>query len=286
MYANSAHLQGDRKVLVDNREPLLVSSCGTYRLKTRPQFETNRPKGRPDYQILYVASGSATFFFEGQPRRLQAGSAVLYRPGESQRYIYRAEDKPRVYWLHFTGREAAERLKLHGLWGKQSFYVGTSAQFSELFDAVIRELQLCRPLYRQLLPDLLEQLFLLLHRQLLEAPNPGRTVEGEIWEAVNYFQKHYDRPIVVADYAKTHHMSSAWFIHEFKRRTGLPPMRYILNLRLSNARALLAETDYAIGEVAAIVGFSDPLYFSRLFKKHFSLSPNEYRKASKEPEAG
>lgn len=278
MYANSAYLQDRHGAVVDDRESLLVTSCGTYRLKTRPLFETDRPKGRPDYQLLYVASGVATFFFNGQAHRLPAGNAVLYRPGESQHYIYRAEDKPQVYWLHFTGRDAAERLKQHGLWEKQSFYVGASSQFSELFDTVIRELQLCRPLFRQLLTGLLEQLLLLLHRQLLEAPNPGRTVEGEIWEAVNYFQRHYARPIVVADYAKAHNMSSAWFIHEFKRRTGLPPMRYILNLRLSNARALLAETDYAISEIAAIVGFSDPLYFSRLFKRHFGHSPTQYQK--------
>lgn len=278
MYANCAYLNGHQNPVVDDRVPLLVSSCGTYRLKTRSHFETNRPKGRPDYQLLYVATGAATFYFEGHSRLLGAGSVALYRPGESQRYVYRAEDKPQVYWLHFTGRDAAQLLKHHGLWETQCFYAGAVTQFSGLFDTIIQELQLCRPLYRNLLPSLLEQLLLLLHRQLLEAPTPGKSVEEEIREALAHFQKNYNQPIVVSEYAKAHHMSSAWFIHEFKRYTDQPPMQYILNLRLNNARSLLTETTYTVSEIAAIVGFSDPLYFSRLFKKHFGYPPSRQQK--------
>lgn len=277
MYANSARFFKQYGPVVDIREPLLVTSCGTYRLETQLQFETNRPKGRPDYQILYVAAGTATFFFDGHPHSLCAGTAVIYRPGEAQRYIYRAEDRSHVYWLHFTGWDAENQLKLHSLWDKQSFFVGATDQFPALFETIIRELQSSRPLCRQLLTNLLEQIFLLFHRQLLDAPTPGRTVEREIWDAISYFQKNYDQPIVVADYARAHNMTSAWFIHEFKRRTGMPPMRYILTLRLNNAQALLVQTSYTVAEIASIVGFSDPLYFSRLFKRHFGISPRQAR---------
>lgn len=277
MYANSARFFKQPGPVVDNREALLVTSCGTYRLKTRPRFETNRPKGRPDFQILYVASGTATFFFDGQPHSLCAGTAVLYRPGESQRYIYQAKEHTHVYWLHFTGRDVEAQLKQHGLWDKQSFYVGATDQFPALFETVIRELQSSRPLCRQLLANLLERILLLFHRQLLESPTPSRTVEREIWDAISYFQKNYDQPIVVSNYAKAHNMTSAWFIHEFKRRTGMPPMRYILLLRLNNAQALLTETNYPVSEIATIVGFSDPLYFSRLFKRQFGVSPSQAR---------
>ncbi len=278
MYARTAYLDGRHDVIVDTNQSLTVSCCGTYRLQSQAQFETFRPNGRPDYQLLYIAAGKATFYFDGQPQMLGAGTAVLYRPGESQRYIYRVADKPQVYWLHFTGRDAQHLLHRHGLWAHRQVYVGTSAQFAELFDSIIQELQLCRPLYRQLLPQLLEQLFLLLHRQLLEFSTPGKTLEGEIWEAVSYFQKHYHRPILVADYAKAHHMSSAWFIHRFKQATGLPPMQYLQSLRLNTARGLLEGTDCTISQAAAIAGFSDPLYFSRLFKKRLGISPTEYRK--------
>lgn len=280
MYARTAYLDGRQAALVDTRESLTVSSCGQYRLKTRAHFETDRPGGRPDYQLLYIAAGTATFFFDGQPQTLGAGTAVLYKPGQTQHYLYRAADKPHIYWVHFTGRDVQERLTCHGLWDCRDLYVGTSVGLTELFDAMLRELQLCRPLYRALLPSLLEQLFLLMHRQRLEETSPET---GEIWEAVTYFQKHYAQPIRVADYAKAHHMSSAWFIYRFKQCTGLPPMQYLQNLRLNTARSLLEGTDCTVSQAAAIAGFTDPLYFSRLFKKRLGISPTEYRKRQEKP---
>ena len=55
-------------------------------------------------------------------------------------------------------------------------------------------------------------------------------------------------------------------------------MQYILNKRIYNAEALLQNPQYNITEVANIVGYDNPLYFSRIFKKAKGLSPSEYRK--------
>ncbi len=75
-------------------------------------------------------------------------------------------------------------------------------------------------------------------------------------------------------------MSTSWFIRNFKLYTGSTPLNYILNIRISNAQSLLENTKYNITEIAAITGYDNPLYFSRLFKKQTGLSPSEYRKQS------
>ena len=54
-------------------------------------------------------------------------------------------------------------------------------------------------------------------------------------------------------------------------------MQYILSLRLANAQSLLDTTDYTVTQIAALVGYENPLYFSRLFKKHLGMSPQTYR---------
>lgn len=59
---------------------------------------------------------------------------------------------------------------------------------------------------------------------------------------------------------------------------GFTPMQYILSIRISSAQSLLETTEYNIAEIAAIVGYDDPLYFSRLFKKQIGVSPSEFRK--------
>lgn len=74
-------------------------------------------------------------------------------------------------------------------------------------------------------------------------------------------------------------MSTAWFIRSFKQYVGLSPARYIQSLRIVNAQRLLERTKYSIGEVSEIVGYDNPLYFSRVFKET-GLSPRSTAKRS------
>ena len=60
---------------------------------------------------------------------------------------------------------------------------------------------------------------------------------------------------------------------------GESPLRYILLLRIRNAQVLLETTDGTISEIARIVGYENPMYFSRLFRKEKGMSPLKYRKA-------
>lgn len=62
------------------------------------------------------------------------------------------------------------------------------------------------------------------------------------------------------------------------------PTQYILTIRVNNATSLLETTDYSMAEIAAIVGYDDPLYFSRLFRKLKGMSPSQYRKLIAEKE--
>ena len=82
MYFNSGYLNNSRLDFKDYSKPLVVGSCGTYRLKKRPKLPTFWAKGRRDYQILYVASGKAHFWFDGVEEVVTSGHMVLYQPKE------------------------------------------------------------------------------------------------------------------------------------------------------------------------------------------------------------
>lgn len=58
----------------------------------------------------------------------------------------------------------------------------------------------------------------------------------------------------------------------------ISPAQYILSLRMVNAQSLLENTDYKIGEIAEIVGYDNQLYFSRVSRKEYGVSPAQYRK--------
>ena len=59
---------------------------------------------------------------------------------------------------------------------------------------------------------------------------------------------------------------------------GISPQKYLINFRLNQACKLMKNTELSIAEISRSVGYQDPLYFSKLFKKEKGLSPSKYRK--------
>lgn len=283
MYTNNAYLNNTLMDIKDKSKPLIVTSCGTYKLYTRPKLPTWRPRGRLDFQLLYIASGKAHFHFRknnDEETIVHAGQMVLYRPKEAQKYEYYGEDKTEVYWVHFTGNNVTNLLRSYGLTpDKKVFSCGFVPEYKHLFRAMIVELQMCRENYSEMLEMYLKQIFIRLQRYVNGSTKTdnSHTIE-EIEKAVSYFNEHYSENISIDDYAKQNHVSVSWFIRNFKLYIGSTPMQYILSKRIYNAEALLQNTQYNISEIAQIVGYDNPLYFSRIFKKIKGVSPSEYRK--------
>ncbi|MBQ8297820.1 MAG: helix-turn-helix domain-containing protein [Ruminococcus sp.] len=280
MFTNVAYLHNSLSDIVDLSKPLIVTSCGYYRVHSRPVVTTERPSGRKDYQLLYIASGKAHFYFGGKENIITEGNMILYRPDEPQRYLYYASDKTEVYWVHFTGCDADTILRYYELPDSENvFYTGTSPDYQWLFRQMIQELQLCRANYEELLSLLLRHIFLMINRYLKEGRKMGSGIQNEIERAAHYFNENYSSQINIEDYAKSRHMSACWFIRSFRQILKVTPMQYILSLRMANAQSLLENTEYNITEIAEAVGYDNPLYFSRLFRKHVGVSPSAYRKS-------
>lgn len=110
------------------------------------------------------------------------------------------------------------------------------------------------------------------------ATNKIVNVTYATWNAVQYFQEHYNQPLSIKEYAAAHNLSEGWFIQNFKQYTNSTPAQYLLSLRIHNAKVLLESTNYNVTEISNIIGYENPLYFSRIFKKQTGFSPSEYRK--------
>ena len=279
MYINAGYLNNSRADFKDNSTPLVVGSCGTYRLKTRPKLPTYWQKGRRDYQILYVANGKTHFWFDGREEIVSTGHMVLYKPEEIQKYVYYLEDNPEVFWIHFTGSDVKNILAYHGIsLDEHVFYCGVLPDYKALFRKIIQELQLCRYGYEDYIVSLFKDILLLVDRQQHEQKKTTGNVQEQIERAAAYFNENYNTKISIDDYAESLHISTNGFIHNFKQYAGMSPAQYILSLRMVNAQSLLERTTYNIKEISEIVGYENPLYFSRVFKKEIGKSPAQYRK--------
>ena len=284
MYFSSGYLNNNKLPFKDRSKPIIVGSCGAYRLTTKKRLPTWSPHGRVDYQILYVAAGKAHFYIGGEDKVVTAGHMVLYQPKEEQHYEYFGADKPEVYWVHFTGGDVRNTLRHYDIpLNDHVFYCGTPSTYVLLFKQMIEELQTCRVGYEELLEMCFRELLLVIQRTRLEKPSIVSTqVQEEMAFARQYFHEHYNEPINIEDFAQSRHMSISLFMRNFKKVYEISPKQYILNLRMNNAQSLLETTDYTVSEIAAIVGYDNPLYFSRLYHKQKGQAPTDYRKLLKE----
>ncbi len=279
MFANAAYLGFPSEDIVATDRPLLVTAAGNYRIHKSHVYETDRPLGRGDYQLYYVASGKAHFFFDGKEKVISKGTVVLFRPGDAQKYAIYAADKPETYWVHFTGYDVERLLDYYQFSkGETLFYAGNTQDYQHIFRQMIRELQLRRANFEDLLSLNIRTLLLMINRHLTESKTAGSQVLDEIEKSIHYFNENYNKQIIIENYAEQHLMTPCWFIQNFKQLTKTTPMQYIVNLRLTNAMNMLENKNYNIAKISSAVGYDNPLYFSRLFKKHTGLSPSEYRK--------
>ncbi len=76
-------------------------------------------------------------------------------------------------------------------------------------------------------------------------------------------------------------ISEAYFRRIFTDKYSVSPKDYIINLRIEHAKHLLVSGQFTVSETAHMCGYFEPCHFSREFKKHFGVSPNEYAKASR-----
>lgn len=114
--------------------------------------------------------------------------------------------------------------------------------------------------------------------RLLKAatPTPAHIHSG-VQAAVAYINENYRSEITINALANIAKMSESNFYAVFKKQMSISPIAYLNNYRLSIAADRLTDTSDTASEISYSVGIGDPLYFSKLFKKTYGITPKEYR---------
>lgn len=247
---------------------LTVNNCGYYR-NISVEMRMRRTEGRRDFQYIYIERGEGNFVTEDGENTVCAGSVVIYRPREKQIYSFRADSAADYYWIHFSGTGAAEILERLGLYG--GIYV--SGEMFRVRETVKRMVGICRAGGRS------AELYAagLLTEALAETEehiHSGGRVMKKVIEAM---QKDGAAGRKNAEYAELCGLSEYHFIRRFKAETGKTPLKYRTGLIIERAEDLLMKTEMNVAETAALLGFDDALYFSRIFRKETGMSPTEFR---------
>lgn len=270
----SGHLRDTRREegFEDTTRPLVVNCCGYQKFLTK-DYSKQRPRGRLDYHMIYLYKGSGSFVIQGNQTTVPAGSILLFSPSEPEFFSYQAKDAPEIYWIHFTGSECGELLDRYSL---ESCAVGESPTLKQLFSETIRELQLKNPGFETVVLCNFYKMLVLINRLRLRQELPGGN-QLSIEKLVSELYRRYSEPWTLDSMAEYCGLSAGYFSHSFKKRMGCPPMQFLQSLRIGQAKELLLSDSLTVSAVAALVGYEDPLYFSKVFKKETGLPPRVYQ---------
>ena len=267
--------------LVSNDCPLLITSVGNYK-NYDPEMiiKTAYYWGRKDYQLLYVLEGSLHFKIKGEEIKAPKGTAILFRPGEPQVYDNYGHEGTETFWIIFTGNDVENLLNEYGMPNKPVSFInaGSTTDYPNIFNEMIVELQLKRPNFEKIAILLLKKILIEINRHSIDKTYYQNEIVNQIIKSSHFFNENYNTKISIDDEAAKLHMSPCWFIKNFKQIIGMTPMQYIVSKRLSMAKNLLISSNLPLSEISEMIGYDNPLYFSRLFKKHSGITPSDYRK--------
>ena len=133
------------------------------------------------------------------------------------------------------------------------------------FRRIIREVQLKKPRCHPLCALYTRELLELLIRQTQSQQDTSGHGSELVEKAIVQFYQSYQQPLQIRDHADALNVSVCWLIRCFKRYTGVTPQKYLTDIRIAKAKELLYSSTLSCGEIAASVGYPDPLYFSRVF---------------------
>ncbi len=97
-------------------------------------------------------------------------------------------------------------------------------------------------------------------------------------QVITFLVDNIRKNITLEQIAKSVHLSPFYLSHQFKKEIGMTITEYLTKLRLQEARKLLSNRHWSVREIAHLVGYQNPNYFSRIFKKEYGLSPSEFRR--------
>ncbi|KOG61557.1 AraC family transcriptional regulator [Streptomyces griseoflavus] len=123
--------------------------------------------------------------------------------------------------------------------------------------------------------------FLAVHLLTRHSRAPDRQVpareDARVRAAITLMRDRLAEPLTLADIADEVHLSVFHLVRVFRRATGETPHRYLVHLRIEEAKRLLRDTDLTVARIAPLCGFADPGTLSTAFARHTGTRPSAYR---------
>jgi len=242
----------------------------------------NVEKGRilNEYQLLYITNGNGVFSFgpdkhsalisEGKMFFLMPGVWHTYRPLENSGW--------NEYWIGFKG-DIIEKIVAEGFFLNRHpvFNIGLNERIVDLYMKAIEIANEERAGYQQALSGIVMHILGLMYYRDKTRNFDDEDLIGKINKAKVIMRESIYKNVLAEEIAKSLNISYSGFRRAFKEFTGTSPSKYMMELKLNEAKLLLSTTSQSVKNISYSLNFENPEYFSVFFKKRTGITPLDYR---------
>lgn len=260
------------KVAVHNSLGLAVYSCGIQRCGSLHSWG---PAVRDHYLIHYVISGRGVFTVAGRSYDLSVGDGFLLEPSRIASYTADENDPWEYCWVGFNGSDAKRLMSQTGLLNTPVFHYDKDQLLFNLMENIRKSSGSSPSEEARMVSGLLK--FLAALMDIFGNQDAQHATGFEyVQKAIKYIDYNFSRDIDVNEVAASAGISRSHLYRLFMQHISMPPNEYLMRFRISKGVELLENKKLSVGEVAYSTGFSDQLYFSRVFKKIMGIPPSKY----------
>ncbi|WKS99177.1 arabinose operon transcriptional regulator AraC [Gallibacterium salpingitidis] len=246
-------------------------------------FIIDRPNGMKGYILNLTTQGMGYIYSGKEYFSVKKGDLILFPPHIIHNYQRHPEMeswyhrwiyfRPRGYWKDFLQwEENIDGILLTRNIDQQSYHC-----IEKLFIDVEEQSKSTQSYSTELAENYLEQLLIRCKR--LQPASFSRKIDARILQAINYMMDDIKQDYSINEIAAHVYLSPSRLIHLFSQEMGMSILKWRDDQRINYAKQLLFTTNIPIGAISRNVGFTDPLYFSRVFKKKVGVSPKVFRES-------
>ena len=236
------------------------------------------PRIRGNYILHFIVKGHGSFYVDGIKHELQQRDFFLLRPSVETYYEASATDPWEYYWLGFDGEKTNDILNYLKI--APEHHVGKALNASlitQRFESILRPAILADS-NQLLIQQYLYEILGAFHTQTTSRELLEEEKRRYSYSFIQYVHHYYQNPALkIADIAKNFGLNKSYFSQVIKSEMGMTPNDYLSFFRMEESCRLLIQTDKSIKEIAVLVGYENPLTFSRAFKNIHGVSPLAYR---------
>jgi AraC family transcriptional regulator, arabinose operon regulatory protein len=229
--------------------------------------------------VNYCVKGAGFCEIGGRHHSVEPGDLLVVPRGVPHVYGTRPDRPWSIHWFHAMGDHVPALLAELGVSvHKPTLHLGHRRELVELFSELRGSLEDDYSEPRLLYASrVLTYLVGSMIRARRESSPSGAGTASRVWATIEHIRQHFDSPLRVETLAAMADLSSSQYAVRFRELTGDSPKNFLMRLRIHRATQLLDTTSESISVIARRVGYDDPLYFSRAFRRLHEVSPSGYR---------